>query len=63
MVALTQAVLPQMRQQRRGAIVQLSNMGGQMSFAGFSAYSATKFALRAGRRVWPTRSARSVSTC
>jgi NAD(P)-dependent dehydrogenase (short-subunit alcohol dehydrogenase family) len=25
--------------------VQLSSMGGQMSFAGFSAYSATKFAL------------------
>ncbi|CAI7974231.1 MULTISPECIES: SDR family NAD(P)-dependent oxidoreductase [unclassified Parafrankia] len=44
-VALTRAVLPQMRQQRRGAIVQLSSMGGQMSFAGFSAYSATKFAL------------------
>jgi NAD(P)-dependent dehydrogenase (short-subunit alcohol dehydrogenase family) len=44
-VALTRAVLPQLRQQRRGAIVQLSSMGGQMSFAGFSAYSATKFAL------------------
>ncbi|CAO5158129.1 SDR family NAD(P)-dependent oxidoreductase [Frankia sp. AiPs1] len=44
-VALTRAVLPQLRRQRRGAIVQLSSMGGQMSFAGFSAYSATKFAL------------------
>ncbi|MBL7629790.1 SDR family NAD(P)-dependent oxidoreductase [Frankia sp. CN6] len=44
-VALTRAVLPRMREQRHGAIVQLSSMGGQMSFAGFSAYSATKFAL------------------
>jgi NAD(P)-dependent dehydrogenase (short-subunit alcohol dehydrogenase family) len=43
--ALVRAVLPQMRARRSGAIVQLSSMGGQMSFAGFSAYSATKFAL------------------
>ncbi|MFC8079961.1 oxidoreductase [Streptomyces sp. NPDC057307] len=43
--ALTRAVLPHMRARRSGAIVQLSSMGGQMSFAGFSGYSATKFAL------------------
>jgi NAD(P)-dependent dehydrogenase (short-subunit alcohol dehydrogenase family) len=43
--ALIRAVLPHMRASRSGAIVQLSSMGGQMSFAGFSAYSATKFAL------------------
>src|ERR1700733_352674 len=43
--ALTRAVLPGMRSRRSGAIVQLSSMGGQLSFAGFSAYSATKFAL------------------
>lgn len=43
--ALVRAVLPQMRERRSGAIVQLSSMGGQLSFAGFSAYSATKFAL------------------
>jgi NAD(P)-dependent dehydrogenase (short-subunit alcohol dehydrogenase family) len=42
---LTRAALPHMRAQGGGAIVQLSSMGGQMSFAGFSAYSATKFAL------------------
>nr|WP_264766315.1 SDR family NAD(P)-dependent oxidoreductase [Nocardia macrotermitis] len=29
----------------RPGLVQLSSMGGQMSFAGFAAYSATKFAL------------------
>lgn len=44
-VALTRAVLPHMRERRSGAIVQMSSMGGQMSFAGFSAYSGTKFAL------------------
>ncbi|MEU2617275.1 oxidoreductase [Streptomyces sp. NPDC007157] len=43
--ALVRAVLPQLRRQRSGAIVQMSSMGGQMSFAGFSAYSGTKFAL------------------
>jgi NAD(P)-dependent dehydrogenase (short-subunit alcohol dehydrogenase family) len=43
--ALTRAVLPHMRERRSGAIVQLSSVGGRMSFAGFAAYSATKFAL------------------
>ncbi|SBW22498.1 short-chain alcohol dehydrogenase/reductase [Candidatus Protofrankia californiensis] len=43
--ALIRAVLPHMRARRSGSIVQFSSMGGQMSFAGFSAYSATKFAL------------------
>jgi NAD(P)-dependent dehydrogenase (short-subunit alcohol dehydrogenase family) len=43
--ALTRSVLPHMRARRTGSIVQMSSMGGQMSFAGFSAYSATKFAL------------------
>lgn len=43
--ALVRAVLPHMRERRSGSIVQLSSMGGQLSFAGFGAYSATKFAL------------------
>jgi NAD(P)-dependent dehydrogenase (short-subunit alcohol dehydrogenase family) len=43
--ALTRAVLPHMRSRRSGAIVQMSSMGGQLSFSGFAAYSATKFAL------------------
>jgi NAD(P)-dependent dehydrogenase (short-subunit alcohol dehydrogenase family) len=43
--ALTRAVLPHMRSRRTGAIIQISSMGGQLSFAGFAAYSATKFAL------------------
>jgi NAD(P)-dependent dehydrogenase (short-subunit alcohol dehydrogenase family) len=44
-VHLTKAVLPQMRAQRAGAIVNISSLGGQLSFGGFSAYSASKFAL------------------
>lgn len=44
-VTLVQAVLPGMRQRRRGAIVQISSMGGQVSMPGFGAYCAAKFAL------------------
>ena len=43
--ALTRAVLPHMRSQGSGAIVQISSMGGRLSFPGVSAYTATKFAL------------------
>ncbi|MBL1074846.1 SDR family NAD(P)-dependent oxidoreductase [Nocardia sp. 2] len=42
---LTQLVLPQMRERRGGAIVQVSSMGGFMSFAGVGIYSAAKGAL------------------
>ncbi|MDQ0474218.1 oxidoreductase [Labrys wisconsinensis] len=44
-IAVTRAVLPVLRRQRSGAIVNISSLGGQLSYAGFSAYSATKFAL------------------
>ncbi len=44
-MAVTRAVLPVMREQRGGAIVNISSLGGQLSFGGFSAYSATKFAI------------------
>jgi NAD(P)-dependent dehydrogenase (short-subunit alcohol dehydrogenase family) len=44
-VALTRAALPHLRRQQSGAIVQFSSLGGRTSFAGVSAYSATKFAL------------------
>jgi NAD(P)-dependent dehydrogenase (short-subunit alcohol dehydrogenase family) len=44
-VALTQAVLPHMRRQQSGTIVQISSQGGQLAFAGVGAYCAAKFAL------------------
>nr|BFD91577.1 oxidoreductase [Kitasatospora sp. Xyl93] len=43
--ALTRAVLPHLRAQGSGAVVQMSSMGGRFSFPGVGAYSATKFAL------------------
>jgi NAD(P)-dependent dehydrogenase (short-subunit alcohol dehydrogenase family) len=42
---VTRAALPILRAQRSGAIVNISSLGGQLSYAGFSAYSATKFAI------------------
>jgi NAD(P)-dependent dehydrogenase (short-subunit alcohol dehydrogenase family) len=44
-VGVTQALLPIFRAQKSGAIVNISSLGGQLSFAGFGAYSASKFAL------------------
>jgi NAD(P)-dependent dehydrogenase (short-subunit alcohol dehydrogenase family) len=45
--ALTAAVLPVMRSQESGAIVQMSSVGGQVTAPGFGVYCATKFALEA----------------
>ena len=43
--ALTRLVLPQMRDRGSGAIVQMSSMGGRVTFAGVGGYSASKYAL------------------
>jgi short-subunit dehydrogenase len=44
-LALTQEVLPLMRKQRSGHIIQISSHGGVKAFAGFGIYNASKFAL------------------
>jgi len=44
-VSVTRAFLSSFRAQRSGAIVNISSLGGQLSVAGFGAYSASKFAL------------------
>lgn len=47
LVRLTQLVLPNMRAQRWGKIVNLGSMGGRLSFPGGGHYHATKYALEA----------------
>ena len=42
---LTQAVLPHMRRNKKGHIIQISSHGGIKAFAGFGIYNASKFAL------------------
>ncbi|CAA9277181.1 MAG: Short-chain dehydrogenase/reductase SDR [uncultured Acidimicrobiales bacterium] len=44
---LTQLVLPGMRAQRWGKVVNLSSMGGRLTFPGGGYYHATKYALEA----------------
>ncbi|MEA5361289.1 oxidoreductase [Amycolatopsis sp., V23-08] len=44
-VEVTKAVVPHLRAQGSGTIVQISSMGGQLSMPGFGAYCAAKFAL------------------
>lgn len=46
-VRLTQLVLPKMREQRWGKVVNLSSMGGRLVFPGGGFYHATKYAVEA----------------
>jgi NAD(P)-dependent dehydrogenase (short-subunit alcohol dehydrogenase family) len=46
-VALTQLVLPAMRAQRFGKIVNVGSMGGRLTFPGGGFYHATKYSLEA----------------
>jgi NAD(P)-dependent dehydrogenase (short-subunit alcohol dehydrogenase family) len=45
LAAMTRAVLPVMRAQKAGAIVNISSMGGFIGFPGSGYYAATKFAV------------------
>jgi NAD(P)-dependent dehydrogenase (short-subunit alcohol dehydrogenase family) len=45
LVALTQAVLPMMRQQKNGKIINISSISGRLGFPGYAAYAASKFAV------------------
>jgi len=47
LVRMTQLVLPGMRHQRWGKIVNLSSIGGRLTFPGGSYYHASKFAVEA----------------
>ena len=47
LVRLTQLVLPGMRKQRWGRIINVGSMGGKLVFPGGGAYHATKFAVEA----------------
>ncbi|MDR7335814.1 oxidoreductase [Roseateles asaccharophilus] len=42
---VTRAVLPQMREHRRGHVINISSLGGYQSVAGFGVYCSTKFAV------------------
>ena len=45
LVSMTQAVLPQMRNQRSGHIINFSSIGGLVGFTATGFYHATKFAV------------------
>lgn len=47
LLRVTQLVLPLMRRQRRGRIINISSMGGEMAFPGAGAYHASKYAVEA----------------
>lgn len=47
LVRLTQLVLPTMRRQRSGRVVNIGSMGGKLTFPGGGAYHASKYAVEA----------------
>lgn len=47
LVRMSQLVLPGMREQRRGRIINIGSMGGKLTFPGGGVYHATKYAVEA----------------
>jgi NAD(P)-dependent dehydrogenase (short-subunit alcohol dehydrogenase family) len=45
LLAITRAVLPHMRRQRSGHVINLSSVGGYTGYPGWGVYGATKFAV------------------
>jgi NAD(P)-dependent dehydrogenase (short-subunit alcohol dehydrogenase family) len=45
LLGVTRAILPQMRRQRSGHIINLSSVGGYAGYPGWGVYGATKFAV------------------
>jgi NAD(P)-dependent dehydrogenase (short-subunit alcohol dehydrogenase family) len=45
LLKVTRAVLPHMRRQRSGHVINMSSVGGYQSFAGWGVYCSTKFAI------------------
>ena len=45
LLAVTRAVLPQMRRQRSGHVINFSSLGGYAAYPGWGVYGATKFAV------------------
>lgn len=45
LIAMTRAVLPVMRKQKRGLIINLSSVSGLSGFPGYAPYAASKFAV------------------
>ncbi|MFC5406124.1 SDR family oxidoreductase [Cohnella soli] len=45
LVAVTRAVLPHMRSQREGAVIQIGSVSGKVGLPGYGAYASSKFAI------------------
>jgi NAD(P)-dependent dehydrogenase (short-subunit alcohol dehydrogenase family) len=49
---MTRYVVPQMKERRRGSIINFSSISGFVGQSGFATYNATKFAIRGLTKCW-----------